>query len=330
MMAGMEPQRLLIIRDGGLGDGLLLWPALAAVRRRCPQARIDLMGRAERLALLVGPGGADRALSAAGTGLHRLLDYGCETDAADCDRFAGYDAVVAFSARGDCALGENLAACGVREVHVFLPFPPEQPPQHAAAYVLEALQQAELAEPGPLRVPPLPRPAAAAAAAAAERLQATGLGAGRPLALLAPGSGSERKNWPPARWAELAGALRGAGWQLGLVQGPADGAAVAAVQAAGAELPVLADAAPVELAALLAVADLLVGNDAGPSHLAGLLGVAVVALFGPTAPERWQPLGERVAVLAAADGRLESLAVERVWAACEDFRPLDSRRRPCL
>jgi len=187
MMAGMESQRLLIIRDGGLGDGLLLWPAVAAVRRRCPHAHIELMGRAERLALLVGPGGADRALSAEGTGLHRLLEFGVEPDAAGRDRFAVYDAVVAFSARGDCALGENLAACGVREVHVFLPFPPEQPPQHAAAYVMEALQQAELAEPGPLQAPPLPRPAAAVAAAAAERLCAAGLGAGRPLALLAPG-----------------------------------------------------------------------------------------------------------------------------------------------
>ncbi len=317
----MDPQRLLIIRDGGLGDGLLLWPAVAAVRRRCPMARIELMGRAERLALLVGPGGADRALSAAGTGLHRLLDYGIEPEVAERDRFAVYDAVVAFSARGDCALGENLAACGVREVHVFLPLGPEQPVQHAAAYALEALQQAELAELGPLQAPLLPRPGAAAAAAAAGRLRAAGLGAGQPLALLAPGSGSERKNWPPDRYAELAAALRSVGWGVGLVQGPADGAAVAGVLAAGAELPVLADAAPAELAALLAGADLLVGNDAGPSHLAGLLGVATVALFGPSAPQRWQPLGERVAVVAAADGRLDGLAVGPVLAACRRLRP---------
>ena len=64
---------------------------------------------------------------------------------------------------------------------------------------------------------------------------------------------------------------------------------------------------------LLARCDLYVGNDAGPSHLAGLAGAPTLALFGPTDPERWRPLGPRVTVLRRAP--LERLEVAEVLAA---------------
>jgi len=40
-----------------------------------------------------------------------------------------------------------------------------------------------------------------------------------------------------------------------------------------------------------------------------------VALFGPTDPRVWAPRGEYVRVIAAADGRMESIAVEEVGEA---------------
>jgi ADP-heptose:LPS heptosyltransferase len=39
------------------------------------------------------------------------------------------------------------------------------------------------------------------------------------------------------------------------------------------------------------------GNDSGLSHLAGLADVPTLALFGPTDPALWRPLGLRVRVL---------------------------------
>jgi heptosyltransferase-3 len=68
-----------------------------------------------------------------------------------------------------------------------------------------------------------------------------------------------------------------------------------------------------EVAALLARCDLYVGNDSGPSHLAALTGAPTLALFGPTDPRRWRPLGPRVTVLRRQP--LEQLPVAEVLEA---------------
>jgi heptosyltransferase-2 len=56
--------------------------------------------------------------------------------------------------------------------------------------------------------------------------------------------------------------------------------------------PVAADLTglPVEgLAAGLAAVDLLVACDSGPVHVASAVRTPVLAVFGPTSPERWGP-----------------------------------------
>jgi len=45
-----------------------------------------------------------------------------------------------------------------------------------------------------------------------------------------------------------------------------------------------------ELAALYTKASVLLTTDSGPMHLAAAVGTPVVALFGPTSPERHRPL----------------------------------------
>jgi ADP-heptose:LPS heptosyltransferase len=61
------------------------------------------------------------------------------------------------------------------------------------------------------------------------------------------------------------------------------------------------------LGAVLAHAGLYVGNDSGVSHLAAAWGAPVLALFGPTDPAQWAPVGPRVKVLRAKDEKMESL-----------------------
>ena len=51
------------------------------------------------------------------------------------------------------------------------------------------------------------------------------------------------------------------------------------------------------LASLLRRCAAYLGNDSGVTHLAALAGVPTVALFGPSDPARWSPLGPRVTVL---------------------------------
>jgi ADP-heptose:LPS heptosyltransferase len=39
------------------------------------------------------------------------------------------------------------------------------------------------------------------------------------------------------------------------------------------------------------------GNDSGLTHLAAYLGMETHAIFGPSDPERWRPLGQRVKII---------------------------------
>jgi ADP-heptose:LPS heptosyltransferase len=74
------------------------------------------------------------------------------------------------------------------------------------------------------------------------------------------------------------------------VVGAADGAAEASPPTS------LAD-----LAGIVKRARLIVSGDTGPLHIAAALGTPVVALFGPTHPERNGPWDPRDAVMSRAD-----------------------------
>jgi ADP-heptose:LPS heptosyltransferase len=136
-----------------------------------------------------------------------------------------------------------------------------------------------------------------------------------------PGSGSARKNWPAERFAELAARLsNGAPWLLSL--GPADEREAAALHAAPGAV-ITRDLPPRHLGALLASAGLYVGNDSGVSHLAAAYGAPTLALFGPTDPAAWSPIGTRVRVLRASNEDLSQLGVNEVEDVANAVQTVD-------
>ena len=140
---------------------------------------------------------------------------------------------------------------------------------------------------------------------------------------LHPGSGAAAKNWPTDRFARLARALSpDAPWLL--VAGPADSEASRTLAAEPGAL--LADRLPLRvLGALLSRAGLYVGNDSGVSNLAAAYAAPTIALFGPTDPEVWRPLGPSVRVVHAPGGRIADLAFDLVLDAARG-----ASRRPSL
>jgi heptosyltransferase-2 len=133
-----------------------------------------------------------------------------------------------------------------------------------------------------------------------------------------PGSGSPSKNWPAACFAALVeGARMGGDWLL--VQGPADQASARQLRPlAGAVLA--SDLPPRTLGAILARAGAYVGNDSGVSHLAAAWGAPTVALFGPTDPALWAPLGPQVHVMKAPGTSLGTLSIDDVLALVRRLR----------
>ena len=146
-----------------------------------------------------------------------------------------------------------------------------------------------------------------------------------PLVAIHPGSGGERKNWPPERWRELGRALLG---QPGperprvlLVGGEADTKTLALLRDAWTPLAGPGDLFVVEnlplpqVSALLARGRLFVGHDSGISHLAAAVGTPCVLLFGPTDPDIWAPPYPFVRVLRAGDESMPGLEPAAVRAA---------------
>jgi heptosyltransferase-1 len=114
-------------------------------------------------------------------------------------------------------------------------------------------------------------------------------GSATSIAILTPGAGWGAKQWPPARYADVARALANDGVRSLVNYSPAEEALAREVEqaSAGAATPVLCTIS--ELIALTRRAALFIGGDTGPMHLANALGVPVVALFGPTEPARTGP-----------------------------------------
>jgi hypothetical protein len=118
--------------------------------------------------------------------------------------------------------------------------------------------------------------------------------------LIHPGSGSLRKNWPPANFTALARRLRREGMMPEFIVGPAEHHLMKKIKAPQEAWTVHTPATLGALRTLLDGGDGYVGNDAGVSHLAAFLGLPTLALFGPSDPVRWRPRGRRVAVLTSS------------------------------
>ena len=290
----------LIVRAGALGDVLLLRRAVAALRRA--HDRVLLIAPGAPGAALVGTGGSEvDALFPWERSDVATLFTGDAPQGALRDRLRGIGLALVYSRSAELTRSLGLV---VRRVIGHDPAPPAE--VHASQWLvrpLEALGLGGGGEPAPIRP------------TEAEAIEARTLLALLPEAFLAihPGSGSPRKSWPTERFAALLDAVAPHRPCL-VVEGPAD-AAAAAELARRPDVVVARGLDARVLGAVLARAGLFVGHDSGVSHLAASWGAPTLALFGPTDPAVWAPVGPRVRVVRAPEGRMEALAVDAVVSA---------------
>jgi ADP-heptose:LPS heptosyltransferase len=129
---------------------------------------------------------------------------------------------------------------------------------------------------------------------------------------LAPGAGGKHKCWPLDRFLALADEATAQGFRPVFFLGPAERQweEQIRIRLPDALLPLTdADQPPltIALAGRLAAA---VANDSGTGHMLAAGGVPLLALFGPTAPDKFAPFAARLAVIRAQEhGGFEMSAI---------------------
>ena len=109
--------------------------------------------------------------------------------------------------------------------------------------------------------------------------------------VLSPGGGWRSKCWPAERYGLLAAKVfEEFGIRSVINVGPGEeDLAATVIRSAGVAQPLLFSGSLGQLMALLRNASVVVAGDTGPLHLADALGAKVIAIFGPTDPQRNGP-----------------------------------------
>ncbi len=289
-------ERILILRAGAIGDVVLSYPVLFALRARRPDAFLCLAGRTEARLLAVAGGLADAERDIADAFFAPLFAPAERAPCRELAEFVGsFDRVASLLADPDGALAQGLRAHGAREL---VSFGGVRPGVHVARQIFAVLAPwgiTEFPEGQAMIARALPCPEDAPPC----------------CAVVHPGSGSAAKNWPAERFRAVIEHALAAGFAVRVPCGEADAAAVAA--AAGGTAAAVVRLPLVALAGLLMRAALYVGNDSGITHVAGALGAPTIAVFGPSDPALWRPLGPNVRALRGPGGTFPRL--DRVLAA---------------
>jgi heptosyltransferase-3 len=284
---------ILVLRGGALGDLVLTLPVLGEIRKNNPDANVVLLGIFPQAGLAM-PAFVDRVERLDALAWTPLFVDGPLPQVLR-NRLDGFDLAVCFLSDPDAVMARNLAVAGVKQVvasSIRI-----RSDVHAVFQLAEVL--------GPLGLTlhdPVPKLAVRAQLARSSRL-------GFHL-----GSGSPQKNWPIDHWIELTERLDSFFGDFLLIGGEADDKVVCEFRARSSlqRLGTLLKATLADLREALYGCTVFVGHDTGVTHLAAAVGTPTVALFGPTNPKVWAPLGQHVSVICGTDGLMQSIPVAEV------------------
>lgn len=286
----MQPARgkILIIRGGAIGDFILTLPAIAALRQQFPEAHLEVLGYPHIIQLAQAGGLVDRAQSIEARALAGFFARRGVLAEDLANYFSEFNIILSYLYDPDDIFKTNVARCSKAQFVVGPYRPNEAEKVHATRVYLRPLERFAIFDADHLPRLSLPSPPPTLNQIA-----------------LHPGSGSEKKNWPEAKWADLLQHLvNSTDFNLLLIGGEAEGERL---QRLAAALPItrtkVAQSLPLtNLARLIQPCAAFIGHDSGISHLAAALGLPGVVLWANTTEEIWRPPHEPVVVLKNSGG----------------------------
>lgn len=307
-----ENFKILLIRLDRVGDLVLSLPAIEALRRRFPQARISVMTRSYTKDILEGDPLIDEVIPydyekhgrhSFGRGYFRLLRQVAKRrfDAAVVLHPGIRSSLIPFL----CAIPHRI---GYRDANSWFLTRTVKDERHAgqkheSRYAMD-LASALGADPAA----PLPLPSISVDPSARDKilelLERHGVGPKEAVIALHPGASCPSKRWPKENFRSFAQKiLREFPFHVVLVGAKEEKPAASFIEKdLGPRVLNLAGQLSLkELAALLSRCEVLISNDSGPVHVAAAVGTRVISLFGRNqaglSAQRWKPLGPGHAVI---------------------------------
>lgn len=304
-----EIKRVVVRGTNWVGDSVMTLPALRALRRVLPGAKITLVVRPSAKGIFADVDFVDEILIYDRRNVWSVVPQIKEWrrrqfDLAVLFQNAFEAALIPFFAGVPLRLGYATEARQALLTHP-LPLPDWRSSRHEVfyyLYLITALEQllfgtSEICE----AVPDASLQISEVRKSEAENLlRSYGVREGEPVVALCPGSVNSRaKRWSAESYASLADRLIDSQRQVLLI-GSADEADVTReVTNRMKQQPIVLTGKTSldQITAVLSLVDLVVTNDTGPAHIAAALGRPTLVIFGPTNPLTTRPFAPEAEIL---------------------------------
>ena len=296
-------KRLLVIRPGALGDALLALPVLQALRVHMGLCHITFVSNGMVIPLARECALADEVSDYNASQWSQLFSEKGITSPSLQLLLTDVEWAICWLRDSEGIVARNLFAAGCLRVTI-APGRPQEGEEHIVHYLARTIgvKEPELCIP----FDTLQNFAAKHTISEPLRPQLDYARSARPV-VVHPGSGSAKKCWPVAYFADVIITLQQRAIPVIVTGGPADEQRLPLLQQQlskeHAPIPPMIQDTPLlaDLLVLMQACCGYLGNDTGITHLAAMAGLPTLVLFGPTSPKTWYPPGPHVVALQDVD-----------------------------
>ena len=284
-----EPRSVLVIRPGGIGDAILLIPAIQRIKQMYPEAQIKVLAE-KRNAPAFGlyPDVTTTFCYDSPMGLFQAFRWHYDV-VIDTEQWYRLSAVVARLIRAPVKIGFATNERRRMLTHAI------EYDQHAyeTDNFLALLNPLGIVGQANVETPSLVVPHQSVSKTL-QLLQPLG---SESFVAIFPGASIPEKRWGTDRFRHVAEILTGFGIRTVVVGGKEDRQQGEEIAGGGVALNLAGLTSLPETAAVIQKSAMLVSGDSGVLHIAVGLGVPTVSLFGPGRTPKWAPKGEHHIVI---------------------------------
>lgn len=306
-----ENHRAVILQPGAIGDCILTLPLAEFMKESLGLGGIDIVGHSEYIGFFPGRTCVDRIVSIDSMDLHHLFT---ETKTFDLpagdsliNAFTDYTWIVTFLGEPNSDFEQNLiftANCSHSAEVITLSMKPDTKfSSHLTQlYIKQFIEQSgmRLRSRRTQTGNRLIQANKTDIDRGRELLNEVGVDSHKKLVVIQPGSGGNHKCWHIDNFLAVAGQLVSAGAEVIFLLGPAEmdrfnDNTVKKISSVAKHLSGLPLS---DVLGILSCSDGFIGNDSGITHIAAGLGIRTIAVFGPTNPVVYKPIGPAVKVFS--------------------------------